>query len=85
MSDVLRPDWPAPAHIHAFTTTRLGPGVSELPFYRFNLGARCGDKPADVNANREALRRAHPDHGGDERAASKAIADLGEARKILTP
>jgi YfiH family protein len=57
MSDILRPDWPAPANIHAFTTTRLGPGVSELPFYRFNLGARCGDKPADVNANREALRR----------------------------
>jgi YfiH family protein len=57
MSDILRPDWPAPANIHAFTTTRLGPGVSELPFNRFNLGARCGDAPADVNANREALRR----------------------------
>jgi YfiH family protein len=46
-----------PANIHAFTTTRLGPGVSELPFYRFNLGARCGDSPMDVQANREALRR----------------------------
>lgn len=57
MSDILRPDWPAPANIHAFTTTRLGPGVSESPFNRFNLGARCGDKPADVNANREALCR----------------------------
>ena len=57
MSDILRPDWPVPANIHAFTTTRLGPGVSELPFYRFNLGARCGDSPMDVQANREALRR----------------------------
>ena len=57
MSDILRPDWPVPANIHAFTTTRLGPGVSELPFYRFNLGARCGDAPAAVRANREALRR----------------------------
>ena len=25
----------------------------------------------------------HPDHGGDEIAASKAIVDLGEARRIL--
>lgn len=57
MSDILRPDWPVPANIHAFTTTRLGPGVSELPFYRFNLGARCGDSPAAVRANREALNR----------------------------
>ena len=57
MSDILRPVWPVPANIHAFTTTRLGPGVSELPFYRFNLGARCGDSPMDVQANREALRR----------------------------
>lgn len=57
MSDILRPDWPVPANIHAFTTTRLGPGVSELPFYRFNLGARCGDAPAAVRANREALNR----------------------------
>lgn len=57
MSAILRPDWPAPANIQAFTTTRLGPGVSELPFYRFNLGARCGDAPAAVRANREALRQ----------------------------
>lgn len=32
---------------------------------------------------REGLRRAHPDHGGDERAASRAIEDLGEARRVL--
>ena len=57
MSDILRPDWPVPANIHAFTTTRLGPGVSELPFHRFNLGARCGDSPSAVRANREALNR----------------------------
>jgi hypothetical protein len=25
----------------------------------------------------------HPDHGGDETAASKAIGDLAEARRIL--
>ncbi|WP_336884817.1 laccase domain-containing protein, partial [Frateuria defendens] len=34
---------------------RLGPGVSAAPFERCNLGARCGDAPAAVAANRAAL------------------------------
>lgn len=33
---------------------------------------------------RDGLRKVHPDHGGAENAASKAISDLGEARKILS-
>lgn len=32
---------------------------------------------------RESLRKAHPDHGGDERHASKAINDISEARRVL--
>lgn len=56
MSDIISPDWPAPGNIHAFTTTRNGPGVSVLPFYRFNLGARCGDDPEAVRRNRKALQ-----------------------------
>lgn len=32
---------------------------------------------------RESLRRAHPDHGGDEDLASKAINDITEARRVL--
>jgi hypothetical protein len=32
---------------------------------------------------RESLRRVHPDHGGDERHASKAINDISEARRVL--
>lgn len=56
MSDIILPDWPAPANVQAFTTTRNGPGVSQLPYYRFNLGARCGDDPAAVTRNRAALR-----------------------------
>jgi hypothetical protein len=32
---------------------------------------------------RVRLKAVHPDHGGDERSASKTIADLGEARRIL--
>ena len=48
-------DWAAPANVHAFSTTRDGPGVSLPPFDRFNLGARCGDDRAHVRANRAAL------------------------------
>jgi hypothetical protein len=55
MSGIIRPDWPAPAGIHAFTTTRQGPGFSALPFYKFNLGSRCGDEPATVRKNRASL------------------------------
>ncbi len=32
---------------------------------------------------RSALRGAHPDHGGDERAAAVRLADIAEARRIL--
>lgn len=40
----------------------------------------------DVNLRyRDGLRRVHPDHGGDQGTASKAIADLGEAKRILKP
>jgi YfiH family protein len=52
---LLQADWLAPANVHAFSTTRDGPGVSLPPFDRFNLGARCGDDPAHVAANRAAL------------------------------
>ena len=39
----------------------------------------------DITARyRDGLRRVHPDHGGADDVASKAIADLGEARRILT-
>lgn len=55
MSDSITPDWPAPESIRAFTTTRNGPGVSALPYYRFNLGARCGDADDAVRQNRKAL------------------------------
>jgi YfiH family protein len=52
--DCIRPDWPAPANIQAFTTTRSG-GVSKGPWSAFNLGNRCGDHSAHVAQNRENL------------------------------
>lgn len=55
-SAVLRADWPAPRAVQACTTLRHGAGVSAPPFDRLNLGARCGDDAAAVEANRLALR-----------------------------
>lgn len=49
--------WPAPPGVVAFTTLRHGAGVSAAPFDAFNLGARCGDDPAAVAANRGELAR----------------------------
>ncbi len=51
------PDWPAPGNVRAFTTLRHGAGLSAPPFDSFNLGARCGDDPQAVIANREELIR----------------------------
>lgn len=48
-------DWPAPANITAFTTTRLFSGASVAPFEHFNLGIRCGDELAHVLQNRASL------------------------------
>lgn len=54
-ADWLRPDWPAPAHVHAVCTTRAG-GVSAAPWDSFNLGRYAGDDPAAVRANWATLQ-----------------------------
>lgn len=54
----LIPDWPAPTGVRAAVSTRQGPGVSVDAWGRFNLGARCGDAPEAVTANRAAVRSA---------------------------
>ncbi|MFT3806882.1 peptidoglycan editing factor PgeF [Arenimonas sp.] len=58
MAGVLAADWPAPTNVIGLTTQRDGPGVSERPFDRFNLGIRCGDDVACATENRHRLRRA---------------------------
>lgn len=58
MSAVLRPDWPAPPGVQAFTTLRHGAGASLPPFDHFNLGNRTaadGDDAATVERNRIEL------------------------------
>jgi YfiH family protein len=53
------PDWPAPARVRAFVTTREG-GVSRGEHGTLNLGTRCGDDPARVAANRAVVREHLP-------------------------
>lgn len=59
MIEVIQPDWPAPANIRAFTTTRKG-GVSQTPWKSLNLGGNCGDDPRYVEENRGRLQQLLP-------------------------
>lgn len=49
----------------------------------FPQGTAGASKKEVMTRFRDRLREAHPDHGGNEVAASKAITDLSEARRIL--
>ncbi len=53
--DIIEPDWPAPAHIRAISTTRNG-GVSVGRWRSLNLGMRSGDDPRLVSKNHEILQ-----------------------------
>lgn len=57
-ADWIVPDWKAPVGVMAAVSTRRGPGVSEAPFERLNLGLRSGDDVAAVEVNRRALAEA---------------------------
>lgn len=57
--DWIVPDWPAPASVRAFFTTREG-GVSPAPFDSMNLGLRSGDAIDKVERNRAILRACVP-------------------------
>lgn len=54
---LLIPHWPAPAHVRALTTTRVG-GVSQGPYTSLNLGLHVGDAAGAVAQNRERLQAA---------------------------
>lgn len=51
LQGVLRPEWPAPASVGAFMSTREG-GVSAAPWDGANLGDAVGDSPQAVDTNR---------------------------------
>jgi YfiH family protein len=52
--DWIVPEWPAPANVKAFVTTRSG-GVSDGAFSSLNLGLSSGDEPDAVRANRRIV------------------------------
>ena len=56
MIEPIRPDWPAPARVRAWSTTRRG-GVSVAPWHGLNLGTHVGDDPDAVAENRRRLVR----------------------------
>ena len=48
------PDWPAPGHVRAAASTRIG-GTSRNAYASFNLAMHVGDQPEDVRENRGAM------------------------------
>ncbi len=52
---IIKPDWPAPAGVHALTTTRRS-GVSEGTFASFNLATHVNDREQHVVKNRQYLQ-----------------------------
>ncbi len=51
----ITPDWPAPLHVRAASTTRAG-GVSVGAYRSLNLADHVGDRPEAVQRNRALLR-----------------------------
>jgi len=56
---VLTPNWNAPAHVKAISTTRAG-GFSQAPFKSNNLAMHVGDDPQIVATNRAQLNKYLP-------------------------
>lgn len=50
----IKPIWPAPQHVYAYTTTRQQ-GVSSHPYASFNLAQHVGDDEGNVTRNRLLL------------------------------
>ncbi len=55
IEQLIYPQWPAPAHVNALTTTRVG-GVSEGTYDSLNIATHVGDDPQHVKINRQRLR-----------------------------
>lgn len=84
-ADWIEPDWPAPARVRAFVTTREG-GVSRGEYGSLNLGLASGDEPARVAANRLAVRAHLPSSPRWLRQVhGVAVADLDLPRPASLP
>ncbi|MEW9809601.1 MAG: peptidoglycan editing factor PgeF [Candidatus Symbiodolus clandestinus] len=53
------PNWPAPANLVAYTTTRQG-GVSQGAYHSLNLSTAVGDEPDAVWENRRLVQQLRP-------------------------
>ena len=71
-----RPQWPAPAKVRAFCTSRTG-GVSVAPYDSMNLGQNVGDRPEAVAANRTVFL--NQVHGCEVVALTHAHTDGAQA------
>ena len=75
------------AHLAGGTAASLAamadPVAWALDVFGFPLGTGKVTKREVMSRYRDQLRLVHPDHGGDEVVAGRAIEDLGEARRIL--
>ncbi len=58
-TELIRPDWPAPSHIKAYSTTRHleTSGTSTQEYQSFNLALHVNDQPAQVARNRKLLSK----------------------------
>ena len=56
MINTIKPNWPAPENIRAFSTTRIG-GKSTDIYSSFNLALHVDDNPKHVLENRQLLAR----------------------------
>ncbi len=92
--EFLQPDWPAPAKVRAYMTTRAG-GASRGPYASFNLASHVGDDEAAVAKNRLRLRQAlslpsEPSwldqvHGTDVTVVPGRVAGSADAIVAFTP
>lgn len=76
------------AHLAGTNTKELSaladPRTWALEILGFEPDAKRPTKRQITAKFRSRMRDVHPDHGGDESAASRAMVDLAEARRILT-
>ncbi|HSI25022.1 MAG TPA: peptidoglycan editing factor PgeF, partial [Methylotenera sp.] len=57
--DLIIPNWPAPANVHALQSTRNG-GFSTTPYHSLNFGSHVKDNPMHVAQNRQLLSQFLP-------------------------
>lgn len=54
MNDYIKPNWPTPENVKAYTSTHKG-GISKPPYDSFNFSLKTGDNPNAVLTNRKIL------------------------------